>query len=124
MTPVCQLTDTTAAKPFKLFLHKRQMDLRTDMRAKHQAEGTEVSFKCGHYELLRLISEACSDLEAYMDGDEQRTIRDSVSNGMLAYRPSATTGKLEVTVEQEWARSMELKLGNHRMDDLWLIGWP
>ena len=123
MTPVCQLTDTTAARPFKLFLHRFQLELRSEMKAKHQQEGSDVSFKCGHYELLRLISSAIEALDAYMDGDKQRTIRDSVSNDILAYRPNLATSKLEVTVQQQWAKDMNLKLGNHRMDADWLIGW-
>ena len=120
MTPVCQLTDTTAARPFKLMLHKHQIDLRQELRAKHAAEGSEVSFKCGHYELLRLVSRSADDLSAFMDGQEQRAIRDSVSNGLLAYRPNLETGKLEKTVDQDWAKALGLKVGNHRMDEDWV----
>ena len=123
MTPVCQLTDTTAARPFKQFLQRFQLELRSEMKHKHEQEGSTVSFKCGHYELLRLISSSIEALDDYMDGDKQRTIRDSVSNGVLAYRPNLATGKLEITVQQQWAKDMNLKLGNHRMDADWLIGW-
>ena len=60
------------------------------------------------------------DLNSYMDEPgTQRTLRDSVSNGLLAYRPNLSTGQFEEAVEQPWAKRLGLKLGNHRMDKGW-----
>ena len=119
MTPVCQLSDTTATFPLKWFLHKHQILLRQELKNMHEAEQTIPNFKCGYYELLRLVSRSLDELNEFMDGPKQRTLRDSVSNGLLAYRPNPGTGKMESTVEQPRAKALGLKVGNHRMRPEW-----
>ena len=121
MTPVLQLSDVSATYPFKRFLAQHQVNLRREVRAKHSQEGTQVSYKCGFYEMLRLVSQALDDLDEYMNcTTRERTIRDSVGTGLLAYRPNLATGKLERTIDQPWARELKLKIGNHRMDEAWI----
>ncbi len=70
--------------------------------------------------MLRIAYGAVSELSQYMDHTtEQRTVKDSVSNGLLAYRPNYETGKLEKVVEQDWARVKQSVVGNHRMSPEW-----
>ena len=63
----------------------------------------------GHYEMLKIAHQAVSELERYMDfSKDERTLRDSVSNAILAYRPNFSTGKLQPVFEQAWARELKL----------------
>ena len=54
MTPVLQLTDTTAARPFKLIAADCQEKLRSELRAKALAEDTHPIYKSGAYEVWSL----------------------------------------------------------------------
>ena len=60
MTLMCQFTDTMAVFPFKRFLHAEQSQCRRETRAKHEAEGIELNFKCGYYGLLRMVARSLS----------------------------------------------------------------
>ena len=129
MTPVCQLSDTTATYPFKRFLHKHQLGLRQEMKAKHEVDGTPVQLKCRHYEVFILVSDSLRDLDKLMDEPGvQRTLHDSISNGILAYRPDYKSGKLVPVTEQPWTKVLErmekrkpvpVHVGNHRMEPRW-----
>ena len=113
MTPVAQLSDTTAMFPFKRFLHAEQDLLRAELKAMHEAEGTEVNYKCSYYELLRMLTRSLDKLDAFMDdAKKSRTLRDSVKNGVFVYRPNYATGKLERADQQDWAKRIEAKVGN------------
>ena len=113
MTPVAQLLDTTAMFPFKRFLHAEQDMQRAELKAMHEAEGTEVNYKCSYYELLRMLTRALDKLDAFMyDPKNGRTLRDSVKNGVFVYRPNYETGKLERADQQDWAKRTGAKVGN------------
>ena len=123
MTPVAQLSDTTAIFPFKRFLHAEQNQLRSELKAMHEEQGSELSYKCGYYELLRMLTRALDKLDAFMDDPKKsRTLRDSVRNGAFVWRPNYTTGKLERAEDQAWAKRIGAKVGNKRMDSDWPEG--
>ena len=91
------------------------------MRAKHEAEGTELSFKCGYYELLRMVTRSLSKVNDFLDEPgKSRTLRDSVKNGILAYRPNLSTGKLERAQDQDWCKRIGATVGNKWMGADWV----
>ena len=123
MTPVAQLSDTTAIFPFKRFLHAEQNQLRAELKAMHEDQQSELSYKCGYYELLRMLTRALDKLDAFMDDPKKsRTLRDSVRNGAFVWRPNYTTGKLGRAEDQAWAKRIGAKVGNKRMDSDWPEG--
>ena len=71
-------------------------------------------------EIIRIAHEAVTELKEYMDGPEERTVRDTISNGILAYRPDYTTNKLTPIIEEEWCKKKGWCPGNHRMDSDWV----
>ena len=56
------------------------------------------------YEIIRIAHEAVNELKEYMDGPDERTVRDSITNGILAYRPDYITNKLKQIIEEEWCK--------------------
>jgi hypothetical protein len=128
MTPCLQLTDTTCAHQLKHYALQAQDKLRRELRQAALNAGVEPRFYCSHYEMLRISYESCEQLAAYMDGSIERTLRDSISNGVLAMRPCYKQGRLVPVLSQQWVidKQKELKpteqpwkLGNHRMQRDW-----
>ena len=120
MTPVLQLTDTTAARPMKISALHIQDKIRRELKEKAVEEGVPPIYKCGVYEVLRIAHEAVIELKEYMDGPEERTVRDTISNGILAYRPDYITNKLKPIIEEEWCKKKGWCPGNHRRDNDWV----
>ena len=50
----------------------------------------------------------------------QRTIRDSVGNGVLAYKPCFEEMKLKPVTELPYFKAKGWKVGNHRMEAAWV----
>ena len=88
MSACLQLTDTDAAQPFKSFANKAQHELRRELRAKAEREGTHAVFKQGTYEILRVTLEALKKLKVYMDLDQPRTLQALVRKYTLSYWPN------------------------------------
>ena len=120
MTPVAQLSDTTSMFPLKRYLHGEQGIVRRGIKAMHEDQGTELSYKCGYYELLRMITRAVDKTDEFMDHPaESRTLRDTVRNGCFVYMPNYETGKLERAEDQEWCKRIGAKAGNMRKNADW-----
>ena len=58
MTAVLQLTDTDFSFSFKSSARSIMADLRREMKRKAAAEGVQATFKCGSYEIMRIVSYA------------------------------------------------------------------
>ena len=117
MTPVLQLTDTDVAFLLKSEAATAKEKLIMDLKAKSRQEGVRENFSCGHYEILRIVHDACNGLIEKMH--KQDTILSGLRrNGMLAWRPDLTLGKLVRSDEQFWAK--DRPQGCHRVMRHWL----
>jgi hypothetical protein len=74
------------------------------------------SFKCGHYEILKISFEGHEYMES-LNAENQKVLMGSRRNGMLSYRPSLSAGKLVRSEEQEWAKDMPES--SHRIPKSW-----
>ena len=69
MTPVMQLADTDAVRPFKMFSNDAHHKLRRELRAKADSEGALPIFKQGIDEILRVTDTALRRLAHYLDAE-------------------------------------------------------
>lgn len=117
MTPVLQLTDTDVAFLLKSEAATAKEKLIMDLKAKSRQEGVRENFSCGHYEILRIVHEACNGLTEKMH--KQDTILSGLRrNGMLAWRPDLIKGRLVRSDDQFWTK--ERPQGCHRVMRHWL----
>jgi len=117
MTPVLQLTDTDASKTVQDACRRKKMDLMLETKMAAEAAGTKPVYSCGAEQIMELASAAHEALVKKQLAKEF-VVAGAYRNGMLAYRPSFTEGKLVKSCEQEWAK--KLQLGSHRLKESWL----
>ncbi len=127
MTPVLQLTDTDIAFILKRFVDREKEEIARDFRAVARLAGERCVYNnLNHEDTLRLIQNACRDLE--FDAKKTDVVLCGLRrNGMLAYRPDFkrnengtvdySEGKFIKAHEQDWAK--EKPMGSHRMLDEW-----
>jgi len=118
MTAVLQLTDTDVSFSLKAAATREKASLRKMMRAAAVSKNEPApSHRVGQYELLR-IAAAAHDHMVELNLEKNVVLAGLRRNGMLAWRPSLSQGKLVRSDEQEWTKS--LPQGNHRMPAEWM----
>ena len=106
MTAVQQVTDTDVGQPFKLAVVEAQSRLRRELRqAAEEACEAMPSFKCGYYEMIRISFEAFQKLKGIQDS-RGTLLAAARRNGWFSFRPSLSSGKMEVCSEQAWVHSL------------------
>ena len=105
MTSVLQITDTDFARPLKLHANQAKQELRQILKATAAQTGANESLKCGHAEILFIIDSALRLLEESCAG-KCKVIEAGVRNGILAYRPNWSTGKLDPVEGQPWLKEL------------------
>ena len=74
------------AFPLKAKVRQRQRVLRKELAKLAQHEGTRATFRCGTYEVLRVLAEAIEELQA--DFQKNDTLRKAcVRNAWTVLRP-------------------------------------
>ncbi len=118
MTSVMQLTDTDFAYRLKAFAAHEKDLLKLEMKAAAAKAEVEATFRCGAYEILRIVKNSLQRLE-------QVTVRENLvlaaarRNGMLAWRPDLTAGKLVCPDAQPWCRDLPPSCRSHRLKAAW-----
>jgi len=116
MTAVLQVTDTDVAYPFKAACNREMEQLRLEMKQAAAAKGARAQFKCGPYELLRVVQAGQQSLEK-QNLEHQTILRACRRNGLLSWRPSLVKGVLERSDSQQWAA--DLREGSGRLHSKW-----
>lgn len=118
MTPVLQLTDTDLSFAVKAAAERQKTELRRKLRDAAVARNEPPPpFVCGLYEMLS-IAAAAHEWQVSLNLKDEIVLKGLRRNGMLAYRPSLTEGKLVRSDTQKWAE--DKPEGNHRMPEKWL----
>ncbi len=122
MTSVLQLTDTDFARRLKAFaMHEKDL-LKQEMKAAAAKAGVGAcTFRCGAYEILRIIKRSLQRLEE-VTVKENLVLAAARRNGMLAWRPDLTEGKLVCPDEQPWCRGLPPTCRSHRLKSGWTTG--
>ena len=82
-----------------------------------ELEDTRPIFKCGVYEVLKLLVESIETL--FDQFAEEETLKKAmVRNLWTVLRPNITEGKFERVSNQPWAK--DLKFGTHRLRQSWV----
>ena len=90
--------------------------MRKELMRLAEHEDTRAVFKCGVYEVLKLLSTSIETLFAKFE--EEETLKKAmVRNLWTVLRPNVTEGKFEKITEQSWAEG--LKHGTHRLKRSW-----
>ena len=80
------MTDTDVAFPLKAKVRQRQRHLRKELAKLAQHEETRAVFRCGTYEVLRVLAESLEELQE--DFQLHGTLRKAcVRNGWTVLRP-------------------------------------
>ena len=117
MTAAVQVTDTDVAFRVKAKVRRRQQALRKELQALASMEGTRAVFKCGAYEVLRVLAEAIEDIKK--DFAEDDTLKKAVvRNGWCNLRPKMSKGTFVKATEEAWAK--DLVVGTHRLRSSWV----
>ena len=91
--------------------------LKRELMRLAELEDTRAVFKCGVYEVLKLLLQSIETLFAVFE--EETTLKKAmVRNLWTVLRPNITEGKFEKVTEQSWAQG--LKLGTHRLRNSWV----
>ena len=90
--------------------------MRRELMSLAEHENTRAVFKCGVYEVLKLLSTSIETL--FTKFEEEDTLKKAmVRNLWTVLRPNVTEGKFEKITEQSWAEG--LKHGTHRLKRSW-----
>ena len=117
MTAALQVTDTDEAFRLKSIQRRKEKVLRKELMRLAEFEDTRPIFKCGVYEVLKLLVESIETLFAQFAEDE--TLKKAmVRNLWTVLRPNITEGKFERVSRQPWAK--DLKFGTHRLRRSWV----
>jgi hypothetical protein len=117
LTPVLQVTDTDVAMRMKATTRSAHDRLRVELMRLAEGEDTRAIFRCGFYEMLRIIVETVEELVAKM-APGQDILAAIRRNGWGALRPSLSKGTFVRADEQEWCKAFPE--GNNRMKRSWL----
>ena len=99
MTAAVQVTDTDEAFRLKSTQRRKEKALRKELMKLAQLEGTRAVFKCGVYEVLKLL--AASIEELYKVFEEEQTMKKAmVRNLWILLRPMVSQGKFEKVSNQ------------------------
>ena len=91
--------------------------LKRELMRLAELEETRAVFKCGVYEVLKLLVQSIETL--FDKFEEEQTLKKAmVRNLWTVLRPNITEGKFEKVTEQPWASG--LKLGTHRLRTTWV----
>ena len=116
MTAALQVTDTDEAFRLKSIQRQGEKKLRKELMRLAEHEDTRAVFKCGVYEVLKLLSTSIETL--FTKFEEEDTLKKAmVRNLWTVLRPNVTEGKLEKITEQSWAEGLEH--GTHRLKRSW-----
>ena len=117
MAAALQVTDTDEAFRIKSYQKRKEKDLRKELMRVAQLEDTRAVFKCGVYEVLKLLASTLQETFAVFEKED--TLKKAmVRNLWTVLRPNITEGKFEKVTEQSWAQG--LKLGTHRLRTSWI----
>ena len=76
MTAAVQVTDTDEAFRLKSMQRKHEKGLRKELMRLAELEGTRAVFKCGMYEVLKLLANSIEDL--FKAFEEEQTMKKAV----------------------------------------------
>ena len=117
MTAALQVTDTDEAFRLKSIQRRKEKGLRKELMRLAEFEDTRPIFKCGVYEVLKLLVESIETL--FDQFAEEETLKKAmVRNLWTVLRPNITEGKFERVSKQPWAN--DLKFGTHRLRQSWV----
>ena len=106
MTAAVQVTDTDESFRLKSIQRKHEKPLRKQLMMLAQLEGTRPVFKCGVYEVLKLLATSIEDL--FKAFAEEHTMKKAmVRNLWTLLRPVVSQGKFEKVENQPWAEGLE-----------------
>jgi hypothetical protein len=113
ITAVIQPTDTDVAFSYKALTNAESNRLKRELRDKAIEQNTQAVYRCGPYEVLRVVYQAHIKLQQ-QDVESQALLACFRRNGFLAYRPDFEKGCL-VPFEDD-----KLPMGSHRYPKAWL----
>ena len=117
MTAAVQVTDTDEAMRLKAAQRRKEPALRKELMKLANLEATRPVFKCGVYEVLKLLADSLEEL--FRVFAEQETLKKAcVRNMWTVLRPNLTEQKFIKVREQAWAEG--LKFGTHRLKKSWV----
>ena len=117
MTAALQVTDTDEAFRLKSIQRRKEKVLRKELMRLAEFEDTRPIFKCGVYEVLKLLVGSIETLFAQF-AEEETLKKAMVRNLWTVLRPNITEGKFERVSKQPWAK--DLKFGTHRLRQSWV----
>ncbi len=116
MAAVLQVTDTDAAFRCKAKLNRSLERLRCELLDLAALEKTRPVFKCGYYEILRVVVESIEQIT--YDAQKDMTLKKAfVRNGWLALRPKVSDNKFVRVQDEPWVE--DLVLWKHRLRKRW-----
>ena len=107
-TSKLQITDSDFAKQFKAFVRKKLLALRHDFQ--QAQKNTSSVFKVGALEIVTSVAWDQQEMTA-QSWQDAWVLRAAVRNGLLAWRPSPETGRLEEVCSQPWTKELGLSMG-------------
>ena len=117
MTAALQVTDTDESFRLKSCQKRKEKELRKELMKVAQLEDTRAVFKCGTYEVLKLLASTLQEMFAVFEKEE--TLKKAmVRNMWTVLRPNLSKGKFEKVTDQPWATN--IKLGTHRLRSSWI----
>ena len=117
MTAALQVTDTDESFRLKSYQKRREKELRKELMRVAQLEDTRAVFKCGAYEVLKLLASSLEEMSAVF-GNEETLTKAMVRNLWTVLRPNLSEGKFEKVTGQPWAA--HLKQGTHMLRSSWV----
>ena len=117
MRAALQVTDTDEAMRLKATQRRHEKDLRKELMKVAELEETRPVFKCGVYEVLKLLSNSL--MELFTAFEKEETLKKAmVRNLWTVLRPNITEQKFEKVTQQPWAE--HLQMGTHRLKQSWI----
>ena len=117
MTAALQVTATDEAFRLKSCLKRKDKDLMKELMRVAQLDDTRAVFKCGTYEVLKLLAMALQEMFAVFEKEETLN-KAMVRNMWTVLRPNLSKGKFEKVTDQPWADHPQL--GTHRLRSSWV----
>jgi hypothetical protein len=113
ITAVIQPTDADVAFSYKALTNVESNRLKRELRDKAIEQNTQAVYRCGPYEVLRVVYQAHIKLQQ-QEVESQALLACFRRKGFLAYRPDFEKGCL-VPFEDD-----KLPMGSHRYPKAWL----
>ena len=93
MTAALQVTDTDESFRLKSCQKRKEKELRKELMKVAQLEETRAVFKCGTYEVLKLLASALQEMFAVFEKEEAMT-KAMVRNLWTVLRPNLSKGEV------------------------------